>query len=128
MQIALAIGDQIARPKINGLVDHVGIVVAPNVVFHNSPERGEHVSTVRDFAGNKPIRIVDRHANTKTWQATRTRIDHQLTSPRAYALTSYNCEHSVSHALGHPPHSKQLQAWLAVIGLGTLLVLACRGR
>lgn len=121
------VADVLSRPKsFFGLVAHKGVVVGHDAVFHNTPLRGEHISSSREFADGKMVTIVRRHPNVASKQAILRRIRHQLAEPRAHHPTAYNCEHSVSRALGLPVQSEQLQTWVKVAGVLALALLASR--
>ena len=57
MNHAPAIGDLLIRDKALGIFDHIGVVVASNLVLQNTPERGEHIALVQEFAAGQPIKV-----------------------------------------------------------------------
>lgn len=118
----LQVGDQIARPKIQGVVDHVGVVVGHDRVLHNTPSRGEHESTYREFAASQRVRRIGRVKSYREAQGVVARGAAILRAPKAWSLLN-NCEVTVARALGLPPQSKQLVGWslfFAVVGVALL--------
>jgi hypothetical protein len=117
----LRVGDVISRPKL-GVVDHLGIVVGFDRVLHNTPERGEHVSSFREFALGQPVKLVSRAKSVaEAWEVVQ-RAGVILSKPKQWSLT-HNCEITVAKAQGLPLQSKQLAGWAvagAVIGLALL--------
>lgn len=118
-------GDSIGRLKAGGLVVHIGVVFAPDLVFHNTPENGEHLSSLADFSAGQPVRLIGRAADARESLITRARIAQMLRRPESWSLTVNNCEHSATRALGHPAHSPQLVAW-TIVGLGLVVASAPR--
>lgn len=52
---SLLIGDFLTRPKALGAT-HVGVWLGGGAVYHNAPDRGEHISSVADFAKGHRLR------------------------------------------------------------------------
>ena len=121
------LADVVSRPKSAfDLIAHKGIVVGFDAVFHNTPERGEHISTLREFANGKRVSIIKRHPHPAQRHAILRRIRQQLAAPRGHDVFGYNCEHSVSRVLGLPAQSEQLRTWLAFAAIATLAMAASR--
>lgn len=119
------IGSIISCEKELGF-EHLGMVVGDDRVFHNAPNRGEHLSTLHDFSAGRPIKIKGVVAD---WPNALARVHARLTSPQGYALLDSNCEHSVSAVAIGRPTSPQLYAALAftaVMGLLFALVASTR--
>jgi hypothetical protein len=112
-------GDVVSRPK--GPVTHVGVVVDGGGVLHNTPGRGEHVSSVAAFAAGRPLRV-ERHAESDRHRLAAAASGH---GPRGrYHLLANNCEHLVSRVRDGRADSPQVSVWaLGVVGAvaGTLL-------
>jgi hypothetical protein len=70
-------GDVVSRPK--GPVTHVGVVVDGGGVLHNTPGRGEHVSSVAAFAAGRPLRV-ERHAESDRHRLAAAASGHGLVS------------------------------------------------
>lgn len=117
-------GVLITAPK--GMVSHVGLSLGNGWVFHNNPEKGEHISSIADFAKGKPVSILGKLAALEFMQALE-RIRQIMTNPKRYDAIAYNCEHSLNRVLGRKVSSPQLQAWTAIsLFLGGLAYFASK--
>jgi hypothetical protein len=103
----VGIGDFLMRPKFLG-IDHTGVFLGAGMVFHNTPERGEHVSTVQEFSAGHPIRVQHTGANPATVIA---RVRKALANPKKYNLFFSNCEDSANEAT----HGKSKSPTVAII-------------
>ena len=112
-------GDIVARRK--GFVMHKGVVLDDGRILHNTPWRGEHVSSEREFRAGKPLRVtpLDGSARQRASAAA-------AASTRRYNLFTNNCEHTVSRATTGEASSPQLQGWIAGAGLAVLTVALLR--
>src|SRR5438876_8619840 len=72
----------IACPKSTGGGEHWGVLFPGNLVAHNTPERGEHISTLSEFAPNGIFRIV-REVPHERFHASLRRIQAAVQSPTA---------------------------------------------
>ena len=117
-------GDIVVRDK--GVFRHLGIVVDGGMVLHNTPELGEHVSSMHEFCQGKPYRVIQIPTAFR-WivLANASRI---AAYPRRYDAVSNNCEHTVTQALGQQPHSSQLTAVLMFGAAAALLYLFLKTR
>ena len=113
-------GDIVSRRK--GPVMHKGIALGDGQVLHNTPLRGEHVSTEREFSRGRRLRVerLDGAERKRVLQAVRTASSHR------YHLFANNCEHTVSRARTGVAGSQQLKAWALGLGLGALAFAATR--
>src|SRR6266705_3384569 len=113
-------GDIVVRDK--GPCRHLGIVINGDLVLHNTPELGEHVSSMHAFCQGKPYRVF-HIPNAFRWVvlANASRI---AAYPRRYDAVSNNCDHTVTRALGQQPHSLQLALVLMLGAAAALLYLA----
>lgn len=85
-------------------------------MYHNAPGRGEHVSSVADFANGTPVTVVHANADASTVVA---RVRTRLAKPRPYDVVNNNCEHAANAVVTGRAFSPQLQA-LAIVTLGVL--------
>jgi hypothetical protein len=92
----LNIGDVLTRPKLQGLIEHCGVVVGRDTVLHNTPERGEHLTSVREFSANQPVQVKRTNADPITIQSRSHKI---LGNPKHYDAVNRNCQHTVSEVL-----------------------------
>lgn len=121
---SLNIGDVLSRPKALGFLQHIGVVVGPNAVCHNTPTKGEHISTLAEFGAGQKITV--RRTGTDPWPLLG-RVQRILSNPKKYDLATRNCEHTVSEAVAGTPKS-QTAALLWFIALIAVLYFICRGR
>jgi hypothetical protein len=96
-----------------GAWKHVGILLPDGRVVHCAPCRGEHVSSIEEFAMGNDIDIIEeipRHLHDATLQ----RIIGSLRAPQVYHATANNCEMFVNRVLGRSAHSTQLNGALLI--------------
>ena len=112
-------GELLRRRK--GPVMHTGVSLGDGRVLHNTPGRGEHVSTLEEFAKGKTIRVSPGAADARARIQTLDEDDLQ----RPYNLFVNNCEHTASRVTAGQPSSPQLKkiAVEALIGAALLLLL-----
>jgi|ERR1700690_1227003 hypothetical protein len=108
----------IARPKFSGGGEHWGVLFQGNLVAHNTPERGEHVSTLQEFAPAGKFRVV-RHVPPEHFQASMRRIQETVQSPQSYHATNNNCQTFANRVTGEAPRSPAVEGvgWLALAGI-----------
>ena len=116
----LMTGDVVARRK--GPVMHKGVVLADGRILHNTPSRGEHVSTLEEFAAGRTVKVVRRACARSSARAhwARPREDGR------YNVFTNNCEHTASRVAHGRPGSPQLRGWIAGIGMATLAFAVTR--
>ena len=112
-------GDILKRNK--GLHEHVGVAWFDGRVLHNSPRRGEHLSTMGEFAAGRAIRVQPTPAHYRN--RVRANGGAVLRAPRRYNLLRNNCEHTAHYVVHGRPASPQLLAWTAVALFGALVAL-----
>jgi len=108
----------IARPKHRGAGEHWGVLLPSGWVAHNTPEEGEHISPLSEFAPNG-YRIVREVPAERVDESLR-QIRAAVQSPAArsaYHPTKNNCQTFANRVTGDVPRSP------AVEGVG-LLALA----
>jgi hypothetical protein len=108
----------IARPKVSGGGEHWGVLFPGNLVAHNTPERGEHVSTLHEFAPGGKLRIV-RYVPPEYFHASMRRIQEAVQCPGGYHATNNNCQSFANRITGEAPRSPAVEGvgWLALAGL-----------
>lgn len=107
-------GDVVSRRK--GLVMHRGVVLADGRILHNSPFRGEHVVSEKEFRAGKRLHV----ERTECPRQRRFAASAVPDDGRGYNLLTNNCEHTVSRAMTGKGRSPQLKAWAAGIGVATV--------
>jgi hypothetical protein len=110
-------GDLLLRPKCLGIVRHEGVVVGSNAVLHNTPDKGEHVSTVDDFADGKPVKV---HPTFAAPALIYSRAQQVLGRPRQYDPFARNCQHTATELISGRANS----AWVQAVALLLFVVLA----
>ena len=112
-------GEFLRRRK--GPVMHTGVSLGDGRVLHNTPGRGEHVSTLEEFAKGKTLRVSPGSADARM----RIQALDEDELQRPYNLFLNNCEHTASRVTAGQPSSPQLKkvAVEALIGAALLLVL-----
>lgn len=93
MNCTPSIGDLLIRPKFFNLVPHEGVFVGRNTVFHNTPVRGEHLSTLEDFAAGQEVTVQRTGADANAVSA---RFQKAIRNPQPYSALFRNCQHSAS--------------------------------
>ena len=117
-------GDILLRRK--GPVMHQGIALGDDHVLHNTPRRGEHVSTMEDFRRGKTVRA-RRLGETQRARALH-HAEHaaQGEHPQRYNLFRNNCEHTVTRATTGNATSPQLLAVAAGLVVGGVVLAVTR--
>lgn len=117
-------GDVLSAPKALGLIRHLGLVIGPNQVLQNTPERGEHVATVQEFARKRSVDVLRTGAHPNVVQARASAI---LRRPRTYDLLRNNCEHTVTKVLTGVGRSGQALLWISLaISAGVVWIILKR--
>jgi hypothetical protein len=124
MQYTPAIGDLLVREKALGFFNHVGVMVAPNAILQNTPEKGEHLAALPEFAAGEQVKVVTTGADRSLVSV---RAQHVLANPKAYNPLSRNCEHTVYEVVSGVAKSPQLLLWVGVaIIVGIVAVVLLR--
>jgi hypothetical protein len=114
-------GDVLSRRK--GFVMHRGIALGDGRVLHNTPFRGEHISSEVEFRAGQRLYVtrLDRGSRERAL-----RHADSAVGGRRYSLINNNCEHTVTRAIGRDPESPQLRGWLAGLAAGAALLALTR--
>lgn len=117
-------GDVLSRRK--GLVMHRGIALGDGRVLHNTPGRGEHISSVAEFANGQRVRVRGASRRERA-SALRHAANLERGLPRrSYHLFDNNCEHTVSRAHSGAARSPQLRGWIAGVGIAAVALAVTR--
>ena len=116
-------GDVVLRRK--GLVMHQGIALDDDRVLHNTPLRGEHISSMEDFGRGKTVRT-RRLGETQCARALHHATQAAQGDARRYNLFRNNCEHTVTRATTGEATSRQLLAVGAGLVVGAAVLVAAR--
>ena len=117
-------GDVLSRRK--GLVMHRGIALGDGRVLHNTPVRGEHISTEREFANGQRVRVESATYAERQRALAHAAYVERRHSPRRYHLFGNNCEHTVHRANSGDARSPQLRGWVAGVGLAAVALAVTR--
>ncbi len=117
------IGDLLIRNEALGLINHIGVLVAPNAVLQNTLAKGEHLTDLKGFACGQPVKVLRMAANPFDVIA---RARRSLAKPRAYDLFARNCEHTAFEVARGIARSPQLVFWLMVSIIVLLVIWARR--
>lgn len=116
-------GDIVLRRK--GPVMHQGIALGEDRVLHNTPLRGEHVSSIEDFGRGKTV-LTRRLNETQRTRALNHAAKAAQGDARRYNLFRNNCEHTVTRATTGQATSRQLLAVGAGLVVGAAALVAIR--
>ncbi|MEM1229237.1 MAG: hypothetical protein AAGI15_01775 [Pseudomonadota bacterium] len=114
-------GDIVSRRK--GLVMHRGLVLEDGRVLHNTPEHGEHVSSMAEFAAGQRVRVARRDFATRRESLS---VAARGRRARRYHLLRNNCEHTIYRDARGRTRSPQLTGWALGLGLAGAGLLAVR--
>ena len=120
MGVECAPGELLHRRK--GLVMHTGVSLGEGRVLHNTPGRGEHVSSFEDFAQGRAVRV-----SPISPQARERIQDLDVNAfERPYNPFTNNCEHTASRATDGHASSPQLQKLAVEALVGAAVLIAFR--
>jgi len=116
-------GDILKRRKAL-ITKHVGIYLGDGFVFHNTPDRGEHVSTIDVFANGQEIEV--KPIPNKNRPVVLRAVKIGLYKPKKYNLFLNNCEQTVSKITTGQSSSPQL--YIAVLLTAITLYAMAKAR
>lgn len=111
----------VSRPKL-AVLRHLGVLLPDGRVAHCTPERGEHISSVEEFAAGRDVKI-ERVVAPDKGIPTLQRIAQAMRSPRGYNVATNNCEIFANRAVGEAASTPQLVGVVILIGLGLMAAL-----
>ena len=114
----------VSRAKF-GAFQHMGLLLPNGLVAHCAPNRGEHISTMNDFASGEDVKI-EQLLPPQEYAAILGRVAEAMRLPKAYDVLTNNCEMFVSRLLGAPPESPQLRRVAVLVAFGMLLKIAAK--
>jgi hypothetical protein len=119
MQIPTGPVALVSRSKL-ALLQHIGVMLPDGRVAHCTPERGEHVSSIEEFADGKDV-MIGRVIAPERQLSTLQRIAAAMATPGRYALITNNCEIFANRCIGERPQSPQLVGTALFVGLALLV-------
>jgi len=103
---------------------HKGVALGDGLIWHNTPSKGEHISTEQDFLAGNRLGVINL-ARAERKRA----LNHAKSMDRpsaSYNLLRNNCEHAVNRATSGTASSPQLKAWVIGVGLGAFAFAVTR--
>ncbi len=114
-------GDVVSRRK--GFVMHRGIALGDGRVLHNTPFKGEHISSEEEFSAGQRLYVTRMDRTARQRALLHAQMD---AAGRPYHLLANNCEHTVSRAIGGEAESPQLRGWVVGLVAGAALLALTR--
>lgn len=96
-----------------GIVLHRGVLLDDGRVFHNTPEKGEHISSFSEYAQGK--QVTRKPIPTHFQYASAKRILNSLIQPNRYSLLGNNCQHSANRVVFGSQKSEYVTAGLVIL-------------
>jgi len=115
-------GDIVTRRK--GLVMHKGVALGGGLIWHNTPSKGEHISSEQDFLAGNQMGVINLDRGER--KRALTHAQSMDRSPASYNLLRNNCEHAVSRATTGSASSPQLKGWIFGVGAAALAFAVTR--
>jgi len=115
--------DLLFRPKLAGVVQHAGVYLGGGRVIENTPETGERLASLSEFAAGNPVRM-ERASQPLT--AVLARAQRVLTVPKPWDAVSRNCEHTAYEVATGEARSPQLALILVLLALAGIILVANR--
>jgi hypothetical protein len=114
---------EVSRKKL-GILRHAGVLLPSGKVAHNTPQRGEHISTVEEFADGQDVTI-DFVVPDSEHAAVLNRILTAMVAPQRYDLFQNNCEIYANRMLAREAVSPQLRiAVFLAVSIGAIAILS----
>lgn len=102
------VGDLLTRPKALGLIRHEGVWLGSNRVATNTPEAGECIVSLQDFAAGQCVSLQATHADLAAVARNAERV---FSRPRKYNVLFRNCQHTASEIIHGVPRSALVLGW-----------------
>lgn len=125
----LEAGDTLSRRK--GPATHVGIYLGTGwlgqpQVFHSTPERGPHISSLEDFLQGNPLLNVEKPQPMQR-AGILARVHDELRNPAPHDLLSNNCQHVVNRVVNGESFSEGVRfAGLILAMMGLVMTMVMR--
>lgn len=112
---------KIYRKKASGMVAHSGLKLTwvddTVLVFHNTPNKGSHISTYDEFSEGQ---LVIGHRIYAVTAQLRARLEGLVISNKKYSVFGFNCEQAASFVTTGVAKSPQVRATIGgglIVGL-----------
>ena len=120
LTMQIQVGDILTRRKSIAPVIHYGVVVGNNLIVQNTPGKGEHAVTFREFAAGEQVIIKRSNVQPNVIVA---RAQAILSNPQKYDVFANNCEHTAAKIINGKSVSSQIFLWAGLFILGGVLYL-----
>jgi len=121
--LGASFGDILSRPKFP--FKHFGVYLGDGRVLHNSPEKGEHVSDVREFSSGHEIEVTPTPPDKKA--EIMQRVQDTVRKPRSFDAPTNNCEHTKTRITEGRAYSSQVVV-VSLLALAFVVIVFSRGR
>ncbi len=123
--ISLQPGDVLRRKK--GPVWHWGVCLAEGIL-HNTPDSGEHLSSLSEFANGQNIEVF--HSDNIYREEIIARAYRIIYNPSSYQYLWRNCEHTLTEITKGQPSSHTVRnfATLALVFSGIYISIKYRAQ
>ncbi len=111
----------VSRQKL-ALLRHLGVMLPDGRVAHCTPDRGEHISTIEEFAAGKDVKI-ERVIGPQQELSTLRRTAAAMAAPAAYNVATNNCETFANRIVGQKAESPQFVGVL-ILAAAVAVILA----
>lgn len=125
-------GKIITRNKVNGTIQHTGILLGKNClngqgyVIQNHPLLGyTHITTTEDYAQGQIIRLKETVCVNDPLTVLQIGLNHVL-EKRKYRLLSDNCQTLVNTACSNRSYSEDVAKWGTLTVFGIFFIRAIR--
>lgn len=105
---------------------HRGVALGDGRVLHNTPGRGEHISSEAEFANGQRVKVARASYTERQRSLSHAYRVERSGSRRSYHLLGNNCEHTVHRARSGEARSPQLRGWVAGLGLAAVALAVTR--
>ena len=111
----------ISRPKL-AVLRHIGVLLPDARVAHCTPDRGEHISSIEEFAAGKDVKIEQVVGRAQQLSILR-RVAAAMAAPSAYNVATNNCETFANRIVEGKAKSPQLAGVVILVGLALFAML-----
>ena len=102
----------LSRPKLGGLLQHVGVELPEGRIAHCVPAKGAVITWPEEYAEGQDVTTI-REVCVPHGELMQ-RLSSAITESRPYDPISWNCEVFASWLVGETPQSSQVNGLLAV--------------
>lgn len=100
---------------------HRGLLLDDGRVLHNTPEKGEHISSFSEYA--KGERVIRKPIPNYLRTASASRILNIILNPSPYSWATRNCQHTANEVIYGESKSEYVALGFALVAVGLSLYL-----